>query len=102
GFFGLCEPTDRPAKTMRMGLPELGFSYAPDPSISRNLTRFLARAKLAKSKELPVQLKGKAFVHPTAILFNGGVMKAEMLCERIGKLLNSWLKEEGHEHTRPL
>jgi hypothetical protein len=102
GFFGLCEPTDRPAKTMRMGLQELGLSYAADPSISRHLARFLARENLANSKELPVQLKGKAFVHPTAILFNGGVMKAEMLCERIVKLLNGWLKDEGSEPLRIL
>ena len=102
GFFGTCKPEDRPAKAMRMGLQELGLSYAHDPSVSRQLARFLARENLSAGKDLPKTLKGSVFVHPTAILFNGGVMKAEMLCERVVEMLNKWLKDEGSEPLRVL
>ena len=102
GFFGMCKATDRPAKAIRMGLQELGLSYASDPSVSRQLARFLARENLAQGKDFPVQLKGKAFVHPTAILFNGGVMKANMLCDRVIELVNEWLKSEGSDPLRVL
>ncbi|MCY3022188.1 MAG: Hsp70 family protein [Planctomycetota bacterium] len=102
GFFGLCKPTDRPVRTMRTGLQELGLSYAADPSISKHLARFLAKENLSTERELPVTLKGNVFVHPTAILFNGGVMKASALCSRIVQLLNGWLKDEGSEPARVL
>lgn len=102
GFFGWAKPSDRPQRAMRTGLQELGLNYAADPSVSKHLARFLAKENLAGSKELPVALKGKEFVHPTAILFNGGVMKASALCDRIVQLLNGWLKEEGSEPLRIL
>ena len=66
------------------------------------MARFLARENLSATNEFPVTLKGNAFVHPTAILFNGGVMRAPALCERVVKILNSWLKEEGSEPLRIL
>jgi len=102
GFFGSCKVTDRPARAMRMGLQELGLNYAADASISKHMARFLARENLSATNEFPVTLKGNAFVHPTAILFNGGVMRAPALCERVVKILNSWLKEEGSEPLRIL
>jgi hypothetical protein len=102
GFFGVCKPEDRPQRAMRTGLQELGLNYAADPSVSKHLARFLAKENLAGSKELPVALKGKEFVHPTAILFNGGVMKATALCDRIVQLLNGWLKQEGSDPLRIL
>ena len=102
GFFGLCEPSDRPERGMRLGLQELGLSYAADPSISKHLARFLARENLSTGKDSNVTLKGKSFVHPTAILFNGGVMKADMLCDRIVQLLNGWLTADGSDPLRVL
>jgi hypothetical protein len=87
---------------MRTGLQELGLAYAADPSVSKHLARFLARENLAADKDLPVKVKGKEFVHPTAILFNGGVMKASALCDRIIEVVNSWLKAEGSEELRVL
>ncbi|HYG77001.1 MAG TPA: Hsp70 family protein [Planctomycetota bacterium] len=102
GFFGQCKATDRPARAMRMGLQELGLNYAADASISKHLARFLAKENLSATKEFPVTLKGDKFVHPTAILFNGGVMKAPALCDRVVQLINGWLKEEGSEPLRIL
>jgi len=102
GFFGKCDATDRPQRAMRMGLQELGLSYAADPSVSKHLARFLGKENLQGAKELPVELKGKTFVHPTAILFNGGVMRAGILGERIVDVINGWLKKDGAEPLREL
>jgi len=102
GFFAKCKAADRPSRSMRMGLQELGLSYAADPSVSKQLAKFLAKENLAGSKEIPVQLKSGTFVHPTAILFNGGVMKASSLRTRVVELLNDWLKEEGSDELREL
>ena len=106
GFFGLCKPTERPARDMRMGLRELGLAYAADPSISKQLARFLARENLTGKGTAGtgggIELKGDVFVQPTAILFNGGVMKAGMLQERVVQLLNGWLKSDGAEPLRVL
>ena len=60
GFFSRCEPTDRPAKAMRMGLQELGLSYAADPSVSRHLARFLDKENLSASKDQPVHDQGQS------------------------------------------
>jgi hypothetical protein len=102
GFFGLCKAGDRPTRAVRTGLQELGLAYAADPSVSRHLARFLAKENLAAKKKLPVPLAGGAFVHPTAVLFNGGVMKAAPLCGRVVELLNGWLLEEGGRRLRVL
>ena len=37
-----------------------------------------------------MKIEGKAFVHPTAVLFNGGVFKAEGLKQRVLDVLNRW------------
>lgn len=102
GFFGFCSATDRPERMLRAGLQELGLSYAADPSVSRHLARFLAKESLEAARDLPGPLRGGLFAHPTVVLFNGGVMKAAALCDRLVILLNRWLKEEGAEPVRVL
>ena len=39
---------------------------------------------------------------PTHILFNGGVMHAPFVRERLLEVLNGWLAEEGFEPVQPL
>jgi len=102
GFFASCSATDRPARAVRAGLQEMGLSYAADPSISRQLARFLATEISPAAQDLLVPLRGGLFAHPTHVLFNGGVMKASALCNRMVQLLNSWLKKEGAEPVRVL
>jgi hypothetical protein len=41
-------------------------------------------------------------IHPTAVLFNGGVFKSAALAERILTTLNAWLTAEGAEPARLL
>jgi len=84
GFFGLCGREAEPQSTVRTGMRELGLAYAADPAVTHHLAAFLRRAGRAKEG---VDGEGPL---PTAVLFNGGVMKATGLRRRILEVLRSW------------
>ncbi|HZI16631.1 MAG TPA: Hsp70 family protein, partial [Myxococcus sp.] len=50
----------------------------------------------------PVDVSGKAFLHPTSVLFNGGVFKAGPLKARVMEVLNSWLTADGGQPAQEL
>jgi hypothetical protein len=105
GFFPQAESSARPMVARRIGLTQLGLPYAQDPGITRHLAHFLARqtqALAAIPGGAALTKPGRTFVHPTAVLFNGGVMKAGMLRARVLEILNGWLKHEGSEPVREL
>ncbi|NVM20958.1 MAG: Hsp70 family protein [Desulfobacterales bacterium] len=83
GFFPRCNETDRPTERLQAGLKELGLPYASDPAVTRQMAWFLQRHRDDSS------LAGRT-LRPTAVLFNGGVMKAESLKRRIIEVLESW------------
>jgi len=97
GFFPIVEASERPKVRARTGLTQLGLPYAQDAAITRHLAAFLGRQAEATSdlegfaNTLP---EGASFLHPTAVLFNGGVFKAELLSERVMQVLNGWLSAE--------
>jgi len=74
GFFPAVGADARAARRRAAGLREMGLPYAHDPAITRHLAEFLGRF-------------GRM---PTAVLFNGGVMKAERLQARVIELLRAW------------
>ena len=74
GFFPQVEAGALAQKRRSAGLREMGLPYAHDPAITRHLAEFLGRF-------------GRM---PTAVLFNGGVMKAPKLQERVVGLLRAW------------
>lgn len=97
GFFPLVANTEAPARQRRIGFQELGLPYAADPAITKHLARFLAQ-QAANSPDAANIRRGKSgFACPTHILFNGGVMKAALLRERLVEALNNWLVAEGFE-----
>lgn len=98
GFFPLCAPTEHARRSARTGLTELGLPFEADPAISRHLAAFLGHARSAL-KEAPT---AHGFAHPTAVLFNGGVMKAPRLRERVLHLLDGWVESEGGAAVREL
>ncbi len=73
GFLPSAEATDVPARPRRAALQEVGLPYASDPAITRHLAAFL---------------RGQ---QPTHVLFNGGVLNAPLVRERLLSVLNSWL-----------
>ncbi|HEY7181427.1 MAG TPA: Hsp70 family protein [Blastocatellia bacterium] len=97
GFFPLVANTDMPARQRRIGFQELGLPYAADPAITKHMARFLAQ-QAANSPDAVTIRRGKSgFACPTHILFNGGVMKASLLRDRLVETLNQWLLAEGFE-----
>ncbi len=105
GFFPPATIADRPQGRGRGGLTQLGLPYAQDAAITRHLAAFLARQLTATNdlegfgRQLPA---GASFLHPTAVLFNGGVFKSELLVERMLATINSWLAAEHSPPARRL
>ena len=104
GFLPRVEASARPAVQRRSALTTLGLPYASDPGITRHLAAFLARHReaLASPGGAGPKLAGKAFLHPTALLFNGGVMKAAELKDRIREVVAGWVAAEGGDEPREL
>ena len=97
GFFPKAASSDLPLRQRRIGFQELGLPYAADAAITRHLARFLSR-QVQNSPELEKIRRGRSgLACPTHVLFNGGVMKAAVLRDRLIEVLNGWLREEGFE-----
>ncbi len=105
GFFPQVEAAARPAVRTRAGLTQLGLPYAQDAGITRHLAAFLGR-QVGATAELEgyvgKQSADATFLRPTAVLFNGGVFKSDLLAQRILGTLNDWLYLEGAEPARML
>ena len=104
GFMPRVGAEETPQSTRRTGLAQMALPYAQDPAITRHLAAFLSRQgkALASAHDAPVKMEGKTFVHPTSILFNGGVFKAQALKERIVQVLNEWLEGDGGRPVKEL
>ena len=83
GFFPHCQINDQPQAQRRTALQEIGLPYASDPAATRHLAYFLSRQSGAVGKH-------ESAARPTAVLFNGGVMRANTLRQRLLDVLNGW------------
>jgi hypothetical protein len=105
GFFPAVDAAARPASRTRSGLTQLGLPYAQDAGVTRHLAALLGR-QLGATAELAgfagQATVGASFLHPTAVLFNGGVFKSEVLIERTLGTLNHWLVDEQAAPARML
>ena len=98
GFFPIVEASDHPSKGVRSGLQELGLPYESEAAITRHIARFLSVHQKSMAK-----LQGgdnDSFILPTAILFNGGVLKSLSLQKRIIDVISSWKSDGGKEAIR--
>ncbi len=103
GFFPRIDAGERPAKPRRTGLTTLGLPYAADPGITRHLAAFLGfENRSRESLAGKVSLEGKRFLQPTALLFNGGVMRSTLLRERITAILDGWLTADSGKPVKVL
>ncbi|MEN6483773.1 MAG: Hsp70 family protein [Syntrophobacteraceae bacterium] len=85
GFFPSVGRTDYPEERPRVGMREMGLPYERDPAVTRHLARFLGR----QSESVALQSDAGP-VQPSAVLFNGGVMKADPIRGRILEVLGRW------------
>ncbi len=87
GFFPSAGPSDFPQEKTRIGMREMGLPYESDPGITRHLARFLAQAQQSLAEA------GTKIPYPTAVLFNGGVVKPTVVRERVLDILNTWSRD---------
>ncbi len=97
GFFPKVASGELPARQRRVGFQELGLPYAADPAITKHLARFLSEQLRNSPEAAGIRRGGSGLACPTLILFNGGVMKAAVLRDRVVEVLNSWLRQEGFD-----
>ena len=96
GFLPRVASDAVPARQRRVGIQELGLPYAADAAVTRQLARFL-RQPVAAAATASVRRGASGLACPTHVLFNGGVMKAAVLRERIVEVLSGWIVAEGFE-----
>lgn len=104
GFFPQVDATARPAVRTRAALTQLGLPFAQDAAITRHLAAFLGRqvAALDELAGFAGRTGGASFLHPTAVLFNGGVFKSGILADRTMATVNGWLASENAAPARLL
>jgi molecular chaperone DnaK (HSP70) len=78
GFFPVVARDEKPRAARRTGLQEIGLPYASDPAITRHVAGFVGRHR-------EVAPDG-----PSAVLFNGGVMRADRFRRRMAEVLSTW------------
>lgn len=100
GFLPAVSSQDMPQRR-RSGFAEIGLPYAADAAITRHLARFL-RQQAAHSEHGSVRRGPSGLAAPTHVLFNGGVLRADVVRRRILDVLNGWLGEEGLSPAAPL
>jgi molecular chaperone DnaK (HSP70) len=117
GFFPKTAIDEQPKSQRRSGLTQQGLPYAQDPAITRHLAQFLSKqheaaADLENNSSDSVELETSAsdplaamfdplaastpvansdFIKPTSVLFNGGVLKAPAIADRLMSVINEWL-----------
>ncbi len=101
GFFPVVTSDDLPQRQRRIGLQEIGLPYAADAAVTRHMARFL-RQQAAASEHSNVRRGKSGLACPTHVLFNGGVLRAGVVRERILETLNSWLQSEDLQPVQPL
>lgn len=122
GFFPQVSIDEHPRAARRSALSQKGLPYAQDPAVSRHLAAFLSRqadaaddifgsssAEMSGMPDMaadPLAGFGEQpaadFIKPSAVLLNGGVLKAPMLAERTLGIINQWLEDAGAAPARLL
>jgi hypothetical protein len=97
GFFPKVASGELPARQRRVGFQELGLPYAADPAITKHIARFLSEQVRNSPEAAGIRRGRSGLACPTHILFNGGVMKAAVLRDRVVEVLNNWLRQEGFD-----
>ncbi len=106
GFFPKVDHGARPIVRARGALTQLGLPYASDAAVTRHLAAFLGKQAGALSGSGPSTGtsadRRRPMLCPTAILFNGGVLKATRVQDRIVDTINTWMQELGEPAPRVL
>jgi len=100
GFFPRVGIEEHPQQQARSALTQRGLPYAQDAAVPRHLAAFLCRQQNAVAELFGDGDQG--FIKPTAVLFNGGVFKAQTLEQRLIDVINGWLVAVGAPEAKVL
>ena len=92
GFFPQTGLDQELSQTSMAGIRDFGLNYEADPGITRHLAKFLGAHK---DENGDVKL-------PTAVVFNGGVMKSATLRNRVMDIISSWNKDKAKGFVREI
>ncbi len=105
GFFPQVDIHEHPQQNTRSALTQMGLPYAQDAGITRHIAAFLSRQSDA-AQDVFAGMFGEqpshSFIKPTAMLFNGGVLKSDLLAERLTSVINTWLTTAGSPAAKQL
>jgi molecular chaperone DnaK (HSP70) len=103
GFFPITALDEYPREPEEIAKKEHGLPFASDSAISRHLAQFLGRQRGATERFSGiVGAMGRRFLHPSAVLFNGGALTPKILRQRIVEILNNWVESDGGKAVRIL
>ena len=117
GFFPKVAVTEHPVQRSRGALTQMGLPYAQDAGITRHIAAFLSKQANALGNESEqadynpfASMPGMGgsdtattdFIKPTVILFNGGVLKSQLLASRLEETINEWLIDSNSEIAQRL
>lgn len=102
GFFPVVAAHEQPQRRGRAALSTVSLPYEQDAAITRHLAAFLQKQKHASEHIAGFEGDNQHFIHPTAILFNGGVAKADLIVNRITEVLNGWLTQDSNSTLKVL
>jgi molecular chaperone DnaK (HSP70) len=102
GFFPRVGIDEHPRQQARGALREKGLPYARDAAVTRHLAWFLSRQHGAAERLLGASADRGDFIRPSAVLLNGGVLKAPDLARRLMEIVNGWLAQAGAESAKLL
>src|SRR5258708_1301838 len=94
GFFPHVSSSEMPQRQRRMGLQEIGLPYAADAGITKHMAQFL-RQQASPAEHERVRRGPSGLAAPTHVLFNGGVLHAGLISDRLIERLATCLTPEG-------
>ena len=101
GFFPSVSSSDLPMRQRRFGLQEIGLPYAADAAVTKHMAQFL-RQQASSAEHERVRRGPSGLAAPTHVLFNGGVLRARLIRDRLIEVLDAWLAAEGFSPVQPL
>ena len=101
GFLPKVQSDEMPVRRLRAALAEIGLPYAADAAITKHLARFL-RQQATTAEQESLRRGSSGLACPSHILFNGGVLRSQIVRERILDVLNGWSREESAEPVKVL
>ncbi|WP_099612485.1 Hsp70 family protein [Vibrio fujianensis] len=121
GFFPTVTIDQHPQQRNRGALTQMGLPYAQDAGITRHIAAFLSKQAMAQSESqtgltdefapFMSSIPGMEnqptdpihnFIKPSALLFNGGVLKSALLADRLEQTINHWLTAANAPVTKRL